>query len=149
MAEPMETPIDRNPLNPNNPLALHNPIARVFEQDRDSFGSNKDFPYAATTYRLTEHFHYWTMHVRLNAIAQPEKFIEMSDVLAAELGINAGDRVKVTSKRGFITAVAVVTKRMVPLQVDGRTVHHIGIPIHWGFKGVTKKAHLFGVERPA
>ena len=146
--EPMETPIDRNPLNPDNPLALHNPIARVFEQDRDSFGSNKEFPYAATTYRLTEHFHYWTMHVRLNAIAQPEKFIEMSDVLAGELGIKAGDRVKVTSKRGYITAVAVVTKRMVPLQVDGRTVHQIGIPIHWGFKGVTKKAHLTNTLTP-
>ncbi|HAW22920.1 MAG TPA: formate dehydrogenase, partial [Pseudomonas sp.] len=146
--EPMETPIDRNPLSPDNPLALHNPIARVFEQDRDSFGSNTEFPYAATTYRLTEHFHYWTTHARLNAIAQPEKFIEISEVLAGELGIAAGDRVKVSSKRGYITAVAVVTKRLVPLEIDGRTVHQIGIPIHWGFKGVAKKAHLTNTLTP-
>jgi len=146
--EPMESPIDRNPMSPNNPLAFNNPIVRVFEQDRDSFGSNKDFPYAATTYRLTEHFHYWTTHARLNAIAQPEKFIEIGEVLAGELGISAGERVRVTSKRGFITAVAVVTKRLVPLEIDGRTVHQIGIPIHWGFKGVAKKAHLTNTLTP-
>jgi len=91
---------------------------------------------------LTEHFHYWTTHARLNSIAQPEKFIEIGEILAGELGISAGDRVKVTSKRGYITAVAVVTKRLIPLEIDGRTVHQIGIPIHWGFKGVARKAHL-------
>jgi len=146
--EPMESPIDRNPMSPNNPQAFNNPIVRVFEQDRDSFGSNKDFPYAATTYRLTEHFHYWTTHARLNSIAQPEKFIEIGEILAGELGISAGDRVKVTSKRGYITAVAVVTKRLIPLEIDGRTVHQIGIPIHWGFKGVARKAHLTNTLTP-
>ena len=43
---------------------------------------------------------------------------------------------RVRSKRGHIDAVAVVTKRLRPLQVDGRTVHQVGIPIHWGFTGV-------------
>ncbi len=146
--EPLESPINRNPMSPTNALAMSNPIARVFERDRANFGSNEEFPYAATTYRLTEHFHYWTMHVRLNAIAQPEKFIEMSEELAEELGIAVGEKVRVSSKRGFIHAVAVVTKRMKPMQVDGRTVHHIGIPIHWGFKGVTKKAHLTNTLTP-
>lgn len=46
--------------------------------------------------------------------------------------------VKVSSKRGFIKAAAVVTKRMKPMTIEGKTVHHVGIPIHWGFKGVTK-----------
>ena len=146
--EPLESPINRNPINPNNALAMSNPIARIFDQDRGNFGSNEEFPYAATTYRLTEHFHYWTMHSRLNAIAQPEKFIEMSEELAEELGIKVGERVRVSSKRGYIHAVAVVTKRMRPMQVDGKTVHHIGIPIHWGFKGVTKKAHLTNTLTP-
>lgn len=140
--EPMESPIDRNPLHPDNPLAFHNPIVRVFPSDRDHFGTNDEFPYAATTYRLTEHFHFWTTHALLNAIVQPEKFIEIGEVLAAELGIAQGERVRVTSKRGLIEAVAVVTKRMVPLQVDGRTVHQIGIPLHYGFKGVARPAHL-------
>jgi formate dehydrogenase major subunit len=46
--------------------------------------------------------------------------------------------VKVSSKRGYIKAVAVVTKRIKPLTIEGKPVHHVGIPIHWGFKGVTK-----------
>jgi formate dehydrogenase major subunit len=123
-------------------------VARVFAEDRDSFGSNRDFPYAATTYRLTEHFHYWTTHVLLNSIVQPEKFVEIGAQLAEELGIAAGDKVRVRSKRGYIDAVAVVTKRLRPLTIDGRTVHQVGIPIHWGFTGVAKKAHLTNTLTP-
>ncbi len=146
--EPFESPIEGNPLHPGNRLAVHNPVGRVFAEDRDQFGSLDEFPYAATTYRLTEHFHYWTTHARLNAIMQPEKFVEIGEVLAEELGIAAGERVRVRSKRGYIEAVAVVTKRMVPLQVAGRTVHQIGIPIHWGFMGVAKKAFLTNTLTP-
>jgi formate dehydrogenase major subunit len=92
----------------------------------------RDFPYAGTTYRLTEHFHFWSKHCKLNAIAQPEQFVEIGEVLAKEKGIAAGDRVRVSCKRGFIEAVAVVTKRIRPLQVNGQVVHQIGIPLHWG-----------------
>lgn len=147
--EPFETPIANNPLHPDNPLAKHNPGARVFEQDRDNFGTFEEYPYAATTYRLTEHFHYWTMHVKLNAIMQPEKFVEIGEGLAEELGIAKGERVRVSSKRGYIDAVAVVTKRIRPLQVAGQTVHQVGIPIHWGFLGETKKARLTNELTPS
>ena len=123
-------------------------MARVFAEDRQHFGDNKEFPYAATTYRLTEHFHFWTTHARLNAIMQPEKLVEIGEALGNELGIKAGDRVRVRSKRGFIEAVAVVTKRLVPLQIDGRTVHQVGIPIHWGYTGVARKAHLTNTLTP-
>ncbi|TLX56060.1 formate dehydrogenase-N subunit alpha [Stutzerimonas nosocomialis] len=146
--EPFESPIDHNPLSPENPLAYHNPIGRVFEEDKPNFGTAKEFPYAATTYRLTEHFHYWTHHVLLNAIAQPEKFVEIGETLAEELGIKAGEKVRVTSKRGYIEAVAVVTKRLIPLQITGKTVHQVGIPIHWGFLGVAKKAFLTNTLTP-
>lgn len=147
--EPFETPIDSNPLHPNNPLAKNNPGARVFAQDRENFGTSEEFPYAATSYRLTEHFHYWTMHSRLNAIAQPQKFVEIGAALAEELGIAKGDRVRVSSKRGHIDAVAVVTKRIRPLQVAGKTVHQVGIPLHWGFLGETRKSHLTNTLTPA
>ena len=146
--EPFETPIASNPLHPDNPRAKHNPAARVFEQDRENFGTLEEFPHAATSYRLTEHFHYWTMHNRLNAIAQPEKFVEIGERLAEELGIAKGDRVRVSSKRGHIEAVAVVTKRIRPLQVAGRTVHQVGIPLHWGFLGETKKSYLTNTLTP-
>ena len=146
--EPFETPLDRNPLHPDNPKAMSNPAARVFKQDWASFAKAKDFPYAATTYRITEHFHFWTKHSVLNATTQPEQFVEIGEELAKEKGIGKGDRVVVSSNRGEITAVAVVTKRIKPLDVDGKVVHTVGIPIHWGFTGVARKGHLANTLTP-
>src|SRR3546814_18489697 len=80
--EPFETPVGYNPLYPNNKLVVSNPAARIFDQDLASMGKVADFPYVGTTYRLTEHFHYWTKHVKLNAILQPEQFVEIGDALA-------------------------------------------------------------------
>jgi formate dehydrogenase major subunit len=146
--EPFETPLSSNPLSPKDPRSLNNPAARVFDADRKAFGKPDQFPHAATTYRLTEHFHYWTKHVRLNAIIQPEQFVEIGDALGKELGIVSGDRVKVASNRGYIKAVAVVTKRLRALQIDGKTLHHVGIPIHWGFKGLAKPGFLANTLTP-
>ena len=56
----------------------------------EQFGDAKEFPYAATSYRLTEHFHYWTKHNRVNAVLQPEFFVEISEELAKEKGISQG-----------------------------------------------------------
>ena len=146
--EPFETPLANNPLSPKNPLSLNNPAARVFENDRKAFGKPDKFPHAATTYRLTEHFHYWTKHVRLNAIIQPEQFVEIGAALGQELGIASGDRVKVSSNRGYIKAVAVVTKRLRPLMIEGKKLHHVGIPIHWGFMGLAKPGFLANTLTP-
>jgi len=146
--EPFETPLASNPLSPKNTQSLNNPAARVFDDDRKAFGKPDKFPHAATTYRLTEHFHYWTKHVRLNAIIQPEQFVEIGDALGKELGIVSGDRVKVASNRGYIKAVAVVTKRLRALQIDGKTLHHVGIPIHWGFMGLAKPGFLANTLTP-
>lgn len=146
--EPFETPLGYNPLSPDQPQAVSNPAARVFKGDQEQFGKAAQFPHVATTYRLTEHFHYWTKHVRLNAITQPEQFVEIGETLAKELGVAAGDRVRVTSNRGHIEAVAVVTKRIRQLNVDGKTVHTVGIPIHWGFTGVAKPGYLANTLTP-
>ena len=146
--EPFETPLGYNPLSPDEPRATSNPAARVFKGDREAFGKAAQFPHVATTYRLTEHFHYWTKHVRLNAITQPEQFVEIGEALAKELGVVAGDRVTVTSNRGHIKAVAVVTKRIKQLNVDGKTLHTVGIPIHWGFTGVAKPGYLANTLTP-
>ena len=146
--EPFETPLDRNPFHPNNPKALSNPAARVYKGDMETFGKAKDFPYVATTYRLVEHFHYWTKHAKINAVLQPEQFVEISETLAKEKGIANGDKVKVRSNRGFIKAVAVVTKRIPTLDVDGKKVHTVGIPIHFGFKGVTKPGFITNTLTP-
>ena len=146
--EPMESPLDSNPMHPNNPLARNNPAVRVFKGDRESMGTAKDFPYVATTYRLTEHFHYWTKHAKINAILQPQQFVEIGADLAMEKGISDGDTVRVWSKRGEIRAAAVVTKRLKAVEVEGKKVYQIGIPIHWGFKGVAKPGYLANTLTP-
>jgi len=133
--EPFESPV----VNPVAPKVRGNPVARVFKGDMEQFGEAKEFPYAATSYRLTEHFHFWSKHVQPNAVSQPEFFIEISEELAKEKGIKSGGWVRVWSKRGSIKAKAVVTKRIVPLQCDGKPVHIVGIPLHWGFTGAAKK----------
>jgi formate dehydrogenase major subunit len=145
--EPFETPIGANPMN-TDPRAVSNPAARVFKGDMEVFGSARDFPYAATTYRLAEHFHYWTKHAGINSILQPEQFVEIGEELAGEKGIVSGDKVEVRSSRGFIKAVAVVTKRIRALIVNGQKVHHVGIPIHWGFKGVARLGFLSNTLTP-
>ncbi len=147
--EPFETPVGYNPLFPDNKQATSNPAARVFDQDLETMGTVDDFPYVGTTYRLTEHFHYWTKHVRLNAILQPEQFVEIGEALAKEIGIGHGDRVKVSSYRGYIKAVAVVTKRIKALTIEGKTVHQVGIPLHWGFVGLAKPGFLANTLTPS
>jgi formate dehydrogenase major subunit len=133
--EPFESPI----ANPVAPKVRGNPVARVFRGDMEQFGDAKEFPLAATSYRLTEHFHFWTKHVTYNAVMQPEFFVEISEQLAKEKGIKNGHWVHVWSKRGSVKAKAVVTKRIQPLTCDGKTVHIVGIPLHWGFTGVARK----------
>jgi formate dehydrogenase major subunit len=143
--EPFETPLDGNPLHEK---VISNPAARIFESVKNTFGTAKEFPFAATTYRLTEHFHFWTKHTRIAATLQPEQFVEIGEGLAAKRGIRNGDRVKVRSKRGQLFAKAVVTKRIQTLKVAGREVETVGIPIHWGFEGLTKPGYLANTLTP-
>ena len=146
--EPFESPLPMNLMAPKNARARANPAARVFKGDLESMGTAKDFPYVATSYRLTEHFHYWTKNVRTSAIIQPEQFVEIGEELGKEKGIANGDWVKVSSKRGFIKAVAVVTKRIASLDIDGKRTHTVGLPNHWGFVGVAKPGYLVNTLTP-
>jgi formate dehydrogenase-N alpha subunit len=129
--EAVEAPIQ----NPLHPKVTSNPVALVFKSDKDSLGTVDKFPYVCTTYRLTEHFHYWTKHQAggvLNEL-QPGFFVEIPDGLAREKGIANGSKVKVSSARGSIEGTAMVTNRMPSMKVDGRQLWHIGFPIHWGY----------------
>lgn len=146
--EPFETPLGYNPFYPKEPRVVSSPAARVFEDDLATMGKVSEFPYVATSYRLTEHFHYWTKHNRLNAILQPEQFVEIGEALAEELGIANGSWVRVSSNRDYIKAKAVVTKRIRALQVEGKTVHQVGIPLHWGFVGLAKPGFLINALTP-
>lgn len=137
--EPMESPIGTNPLHPK---VVSSPVVRVFPRDKKALGKAADFPYVATSYSITELFRHWTKHALLNAIAQPEQFVEISEQLAKAKSIATGDAIRVSSQRGYIRAKAVVTARLHPLTVNGEQIETVGIPCHWGFTGATRKGFL-------
>src|SRR5258708_32187629 len=89
-----------------------------------------------TTYRLTEHYLSGAMSRWLPVLAelQPELFVEISPELAQEKGIQNLDWVRVSSPRSHVRAKALVTRRLRPLQVDGKTIPHVGMPRHWGYE---------------
>ncbi len=117
-----------------------NPAAKYFRDRPDNrlaAVGDPRYPVVITTYRLTEH-HVSGPMTRwmpwLNAL-QPTLFAEMSPELAQERGITHGTWVIIDTPRGEIEARAMVTRRLRPLRVSGRTVHQIGLPFHWGFQG--------------
>jgi formate dehydrogenase major subunit len=96
------------------------------------------FPYVATTYRLTEHhtaggMSRWVPHL---AELQPEMFCEVSPELARERGLEHGGFMTIVTMRTAIEARVMVTERIPPLTVDGRRVHQVGLPYHWGSRGL-------------
>jgi formate dehydrogenase major subunit len=129
--EPAESPV----ANPLHPAQSSNPAVKPFTTEFDVLGKADEYPIVCTTYRLTEHFHYWTKNNPYAVQLQPEFFIEIPVELAAEKGIANGEPVRVTSARGSIEGRAMVTKRLRPLTVAGQTKYQIGFPIHWGFLG--------------
>ncbi len=135
--EPFESPSE----NVLHPKVRNNPAARVYADDRANFGTSADFPYVGTTYRLTEQFHFWTKHALINAILQPEEFVEIGEALAKEKGIEQAGWVRVSCKRGAMVCKAYVTKRIKPMTVDGKPTHVVGVPLHWGFTGQARKGY--------
>jgi formate dehydrogenase major subunit len=129
--EPAESPV----ANPLHPAQSTNPAIKRFTSEYDVLGTADEFPIVCTTYRLTEHFHYWTKNNPYAVQLQPEFFVEIPEELAHEKRIANGDRVRVTSARGSIEGKAMVTRRIKPMQVAGKTTYQIGFPIHWGFLG--------------
>jgi formate dehydrogenase major subunit len=133
--EPAEAPV-ANALHPGQSA---NPAVKMFGTEFDKLGDAAEYPIVCTTYRLTEHFHYWTKNNAYNVQLQPEFFIEMPEELAKDKGIGNGQRVRVTSARGSIEGKAMVTKRIKPMMIGDRKVYQIGFPIHWGFLGRGKQ----------
>ena len=133
--EPIESPI-QNPLHPDQ---SSNPIAKKFKTDMDKYGTVQEgYTLVCTTYRLTEHYHYWTKNNPMNVELVPVPFVEIPAELAESMGISGNDKVKVTSARSQYIAKAMVTKRIKAMNVDGKKCYQIGIPIHWGFLGISE-----------
>jgi formate dehydrogenase major subunit len=136
-----------------------NPVTKVWNGKRadgqayNPYGTDGDplkaavvdpatYPYPATTYRLTEHHLSGAMSRWLPWLAelQPEMFIELSPQLARELNIANTELVVVESPRGRIECKALVTPRLQPLNLGGKIVHQVGMPIHWGYEGLVTGA---------
>ncbi|TEU19125.1 MAG: formate dehydrogenase-N subunit alpha, partial [Anaerolineales bacterium] len=129
--EPLESPI-ANPLSGTQ----NDPAIKVWRPEE--IADPNEYPIVCTTYRVTEHWQAGQMTRNLPWLVElmPQVFIEMSEELASELGIESAEAVTVESTRGSIQGVAIVTKRFKPFTIMGKTVHQIGIPWHWGFSGL-------------
>ena len=117
-----------------------NPAANKKERQENPYSNSVGdarFPYVLTTYRLTEHHTAGGMTRHLSHLSelQPELFTEISPELASELGLEHGNWATIITPRALVEARVLVTPRMRPLQIDGRTVHQVGLPYHWGYRG--------------
>ncbi len=147
--EPIECPVEKNLLGKQ----LNSPTAPVYTSDKDAVVScDPRFPYVGSTYRVVEHWQTglmtrpqpWLLEL------QPQMFVEMSEELAKLKGIKNGERVRVSSARGSVDCVAMVTKRFKPFNIAGNTVHQIGVPWHFGWRwpesGAEESANMLTVS---
>ncbi len=96
------------------------------------------FPFVLSTYRLTEHHTAGGMSRTVSYLAelQPEFFCEVSPQLAAQRGLENAGWATIVTARGAVEARVLVTERIKPLRVQGRTMHLVGAPYHWGSVGI-------------
>ncbi|MDD3364833.1 MAG: formate dehydrogenase-N subunit alpha [Syntrophomonas sp.] len=124
-----------SPLEPIINKQSMNPATKVIQPDKH--GKSDKYPIIATTFRLVEHWQTGALTRNLPWLAElmPNMFVELSEELAREKGIENGQNTIISTPRGDIEAIACVTKRWKPFILDGRTVHQIGMPWQFGFKG--------------
>ncbi|HET9059926.1 MAG TPA: formate dehydrogenase [Acidimicrobiales bacterium] len=139
--EPQESPVT-NPLYKQQ----RNPVRQHFSREHNRYNPSGDeqgadvYPVVVTTYRLTEHFTAGGMSRWVSYLSelQPEMFVEVSPELAAERGLENGGWATIITARNAIEARVLVTPRMVPVRIDGKVVHQIALPFHWGHNGYTQ-----------
>jgi formate dehydrogenase major subunit len=134
--EPYESPV-RNVVYRQQ----SNPVTLVYNVPGNAYAAvaSAEYPHVLSTYRLTEHHLSGVMSRWLPWLAelQPELFCEISPEHAAEIGVSNTEQVVISTPRGSIRAKALVTRRIRPFRLRDRMVHHVGLPWHWGYKGLT------------
>jgi len=146
--EPLESPLANNLLS----LQMNNPVIKRW--DKPGVGTDMDtarsadplFPIVCTTMRVSEH---WQSGVMTRwqpwlVEMQPSLFIEISAELATERGIKNGDQIFIKSARGQASAIAMVTARLKPFAIDGKVVHQVALPWHFGW--VTSSTRLYSAK---
>jgi formate dehydrogenase major subunit len=154
--EPYESPVQNAVYKQHaNPLTKIYSAKNAAGEERNLYATSTEplkaaavdttkYPYVITTYRLTEHHLSGAMTRWLPWLAelQPEMFVEISPELATKLGIKNTDMVVVESPRGQVECKALITRRIQPLRMGGKTLHQVGMPIHWGYEGLVKGASV-------
>jgi formate dehydrogenase major subunit len=139
--EPHESPFENALYNQQS-----NPVRQRFPRDdnpynpSDGHPSTRVFPYVLSTYRLTEHHTAGGMTRTVEHLSelQPEMFCEVSPDLAEERGLENGGWATVVTMRTAIEARVLVSDRLAPLKVQDRIVHQVGMPYHWGSRGLVR-----------
>jgi len=150
--EPLESPLAQNVMSPQ----MINPVIKRW--DKPGVGTDMDtarssdpmFPIVCTTMRVSEHWQSgvmtrwqpWLVEV------QPSLFIEISVELAGERGIKNGDPIFIKSARGQATAIAMVTARLKPFTIDGKVVHQVALPWHFGWVTSSIRAYSAKDKKP-
>jgi len=131
--EPLESPVNNLMSSQQN-----NPTMKIWS--KEEIGTREQYPIIATTYRVTEHWQAGQMTRNSPWLVElmPDMFVEMSKSLAKARNVKHGDKVRILTARGDITAYAVVTDRIKPFKVNGKSYELIGLPWHFGFKGLAK-----------
>jgi formate dehydrogenase major subunit len=134
--EPHESPFDN---------ALYkqraNPARVTYDVPLNPYNSDRErYPYVTTTVRLTEHHTTGAMSRTVGVLSelQPEFFCEVSPRLARERDLEQGGWADIITARGAIRARVHITERMQQIQVEGRDVEQVGLPYHWGYRGIVK-----------
>ncbi|HQO77557.1 MAG TPA: formate dehydrogenase-N subunit alpha, partial [Thermodesulfobacteriota bacterium] len=150
--EPTESPLDKNPLSPQqvNPAVKRWDRVEATATMNACAISDTRFPIVCSTYRVTEH---WQTGVMTRwqpwlVEMEPAMFVEMGEDLAALKQIKNGDVVTVKSIRGEVDAVAVVTARVQAFTINGKTVHQIGIPYHYGWVTSAERRYNVNNKKP-
>ena len=140
--EPQESPFD-NPLYAQRANPRRRQSKDLREDPYNPVGGEAGadvYPYVVTTYRLTEHHTAggFSRFVPYLSELQPAMFVEVHPELARERGLTHGDWATIVTSRSAIEARVLVTDRMRRVEVAGRVQHQVGLPYHWGSRGLTK-----------
>jgi formate dehydrogenase major subunit len=134
--EPHESPFDN---------ALYkqgaNPARVTYKSPLNPYNTDRErYPYVTTTVRLTEHHTTGAMSRTVGVLSelQPEFFCEVSPRLARERDLEQGGWADIITARGAIRARVQITERLKPIRVEGRDVEQVGLPYHWGYRGLVK-----------
>jgi formate dehydrogenase major subunit len=142
--EPHESPIDNflysQRANPRRQQFTEDDFAgeNPYNPAADEGGSD-DYPFVLSTYRVTEHHTAGGMSRTVPHLSelQPAMFVEVHPDLARERHLVNGGWATIVTTRSAIEARVLVTDRVAPIDFDGRRIHQVGLPYHWGTRGLT------------